>query len=121
MEEPELPQDTPAKYGEFKNGEPSYKFDDLRRRADGKIVVKVRPDVLENDEAILAYFGHEMKELEELREIFAKNGGSLSAQRLHGLIGHPDGSIHQEAAGYGDEQVLKIRAWKAAQNPGGKP
>jgi len=45
----------------------------------GKINVWVRRSVLDSDQAITAVLSHETFEIEALREIFQKNGGSLPA------------------------------------------
>ena len=91
--DPKLPPDAPATYGEFSDRIKIHEFDELRR-GDGKIVVRVRPDVLQSDEAILFSIGHEMEELRTLKRIFEENDGSISRYRIEYLIKHPHGSIH---------------------------
>jgi hypothetical protein len=120
-EDGSLPKDVPAQYAAFDPRQSTYTADDMRRKIDGNIVVKVRPEILQKDESILAIFGHETKEIAELKKIFADNEGGLSASRLHGLIGHPNGSIHQEAVRYGDELVHRFRASKANVSGEKKP
>ena len=75
----------------------------------GKIWVKIRPEVLASDEAILAVFAHEMHELKALREIFANRGGVMRSGELFYLIHHVVGAVHQEAVEVGDEFVISLR------------
>jgi len=71
-------------------------------------MVRVRPEVLQSDEAILAVFGHEMHELNSLRQLFAE-GGSMTSNQLRQLIQAPSGSLHQEAVRIGDLLAESIR------------
>lgn len=79
-------------------------------RADGKIPVYVRARVLESDEAIVAVFGHEMHELNQLRELFAAGSGSMSFARLFGLTspGIP-GNLHDQAWDVADRLVTAMK------------
>ena len=103
-----LPADMPAIYGMFTNQRASHTFDELVN-ARGAILVRVRPEVLHSDEAILAVIGHEMHELSSLKKLFADNGGRLTHERLANLIQAPQGIVHQDAVRYGDELVRNRR------------
>jgi hypothetical protein len=46
----------------------------------GKIVIRVRADILESDEAIVAVFTHETYEFRELRQMLQESGGRISIE-----------------------------------------
>ncbi|WP_386071323.1 hypothetical protein ACFJIW_12010 [Tahibacter sp. UC22_41] len=75
----------------------------------GKINVWIRQSVLDSDQAITAVISHETFEIEALREIFQRNGGSLPAATYRDLTrpGKAD-NPHWQAVDYGDELVWKM-------------
>jgi hypothetical protein len=75
----------------------------------GKIWVRIRPEVLMSDEAIVAVLGHEMHELNALRLLFARNNGVQRSQELYLLIDSAHGVLHHEAVAAGDALVLSLR------------
>lgn len=76
----------------------------------GKINVWVRQSILDSDQAITAVFSHETFEIEILREVFQRNGGSLPAGVYYDLTraGKAD-NPHWQAVDHGDELVWKIQ------------
>jgi Domain of unknown function (DUF4157) len=75
-----------------------------------QIPVRLSDEVLKSDEAIVAVMGHEMHELNSLRELFEKAGGRMRARRLHDLIreGVP-GNLHDQAWDVADDLVSRMR------------
>jgi len=76
----------------------------------GRINVWVRQSVLESDAAITAVLGHETFEIETLREIFQKNGGSIPAGAYEDLTrpGRAD-NPHWQAVDHGDELARRMQ------------
>jgi AraC-like DNA-binding protein len=83
-----------------------------------QIPVRISSDVLRSDEAIVAIMGHEMHELNTLRELFDANGGVMRASELYSHITPLRGvrNIHYRAWDVADELVERMR-----QNSGGTP
>lgn len=80
---------------------------------DGKIVVRIREDVLLSDEAIAAVFEHEMYELNALRNIFSANKGSLPAETFADLVNPGiSGNLHDFAWDAADAIIIRIRGGK---------
>jgi hypothetical protein len=83
-------------------------WSDLVNGLTGKVPFLVRPDILRSDEAIVAVFGHEMYELEALREIL--NEGMTPIEYF---IGHTSpgrrGNLHDQAWDYADDLVERMR------------
>jgi len=101
---------------EFPSPDVRIEWEDLYTRFDD-IAVKMSKDVLSSDEAIVAIISHEMHELNGLRDLFAANGGAMTAGELHRLI-HPGrkGNLHDQAWDVADAHVRKMR-----QTSGGTP
>jgi hypothetical protein len=76
---------------------------------DEEIVLRLRADVLESDEAIVGVFSHEAFELTELRKVLP-DGQALPAQRVFRLIapGIP-GNLHCQAWDIADTNVRAMR------------
>jgi hypothetical protein len=74
----------------------------------GKVPFRIRPDILESDEAIIAVFAHEMFELEKLRPILEE--GKTSIEQFIELTrpGNPR-NYHDEAWTIADEMVERFR------------
>jgi hypothetical protein len=84
-----------------------------------EIPVRLNPEILASDEAIVAVIGHEMHELNGLRRLFEEAGGQIRRVRLARLIreGEP-GNLHDQAWDVADQWVAKLRA---KTPPAGKP
>ena len=71
-------------------------WSDLVHDMTGKVPFRIRPDILESDEAIVAVFAHEMYELEKLRPILQEGETSIEQFVEHTRAGNP-GNYHDEA------------------------
>lgn len=71
--------------------------------------VRLRPDVLESDEAILAVLAHEMHEINFLRTRLS-GGATISGTEYFGLINKDVGTLHVEAWRVALALVDKMRA-----------
>jgi hypothetical protein len=77
----------------------------------GKIKVKVDRRILNSDESIVAVLGHEMYEIDALRQIFASSPAAMQYMDVARLIDAKlGGTIHQQAWDYADNLVLDMRA-----------
>jgi hypothetical protein len=75
-----------------------------------KIPVRLSGEVLNSDEAIVAVMGHEMYELNSLRQLFEDAGGQMKAGRLRELIREGvHGNLHDRAWDEADRLVSKMR------------
>jgi hypothetical protein len=84
-----------------------------------EIPVRLNPEILASDEAIVAVIGHEMYELNGLRRLFDEAGGQMRAGRLSNLVREGiHGNLHDQAWDVADELVAKLRAKTA---PTGAP
>ena len=81
---------------------------DLVHDRTGKVPFRIWSGSLDSDEAIVAVFGHEMYEIEELRPLLLE--GKTTIDEFIGLTcpGNP-GNIHDEAWEVSDELVKKMR------------
>lgn len=105
-----VPPDAWATYGGFKGqigGNNLIRWTDFYKQ--GNIPIRIRPEVLRSDEAILAVFSHEIHEIQSLRTIFSESGGAIRSGRLYELIQPPNGILHQEAVNIGDNLVRQLR------------
>jgi hypothetical protein len=74
-----------------------------------EIVIRIKPDVLANDEAIVAVMAHEAFELNRLCELL--DGSQLRAEEVGKLINPGiDGNLHCQAW---DDADARIVAWRA--------
>lgn len=72
--------------------------------------MRLNPEVLKSDQAIVGTIGHEMHELNSLRELFKESGGQMKAGRLHDLIRESvPGNLHDRAWDVADELVSKMQ------------
>jgi hypothetical protein len=76
----------------------------------GRVPVRVRPEVFQSDERIVAILGHEMHELNGLRSIMDQRG-QISGAELRRLImeGNP-GNLHDQAWDVADDLVARMRS-----------
>jgi hypothetical protein len=81
---------------------------DLMHDLTGKVPFRVRPDILESDEAIVAVFAHEMYELERLRPLLQEGETSIEQFIEHTRAGSP-GNFHDEAWEVADALVKRMR------------
>jgi hypothetical protein len=72
-----------------------------------KIPFLIRKDILYSDEAIVAIIGHEMYELERLRESFGA-GAPIEHWEAETSPNNP-GNFHSKAWDYADELVARMR------------
>jgi len=89
-------------------------WEDFYHPATDKIPVRINAELLKSDEALVAHLGHEMHELNALREIFEASGGSIQAKRLNQLIGtRAEGglpnNLHEQAWDVADRLVYDMR------------
>ncbi len=73
----------------------------------GKIPFLIRKDILESDEAIVAVIGHEIFELEALREAFG-DGAPIEYWEAETSPDNP-GNFHCDAWDYADKLVASMR------------
>ena len=76
-----------------------------------QIPVRLNPQVLASDEAIVAVIGHEMHELNHLRRLFQESGGQMTVGQFRRLVieGIP-GNLHDQAWDVSDNLVTAMRA-----------
>jgi hypothetical protein len=75
----------------------------------GQVPVRVRAEVLESDEQIVAVFAHEMHEINSLRRLF-EEGGSMTGGQLGRLINQGiKGNLHDQAWDAADAAVRRLR------------
>jgi hypothetical protein len=85
-----------------------------------QIPVRLSSGILRSDEAIVAVIGHEMYELNKLREISAANGGVMRADDLHRAITPGrSGNLHVQAWDEADKLVLDLRKRRGGASPPG--
>ena len=80
----------------------------------GDIVLFIRREVLGNDEAILAIFGHEFHELSEFKRLIDEKAGALTIAEMTAYFGVPCGTVHLEAVKVGDALVRTLRKARGA-------
>ncbi|MFE7331280.1 hypothetical protein ACFU8W_41500 [Streptomyces sp. NPDC057565] len=73
------------------------------------MVVRLRPDVLESDEAIVAVLAHEVHEINHLQTILGGKA-TISPARFHALVDSRVGTLHLEAWRIGIALVDRMRA-----------
>lgn len=96
----------------YRNLEPgeTVRWSQFYNNITGKIPVRIRPDVLESDEAIVAIFTHELHELNRLRQMFTANSGVMSAENLYRLVEEGfKNNLHDEAWDLANQAVLRMR------------
>jgi hypothetical protein len=78
----------------------------------GEIVIRLKPKVLDSDEAIVAVLAHEAFELNHLFEVLP-DGAALRAEELYQLIA-PEipGNLHCQAW---DDSDTRIKAWRTTR------
>lgn len=72
---------------------------------EGKFVVRISPDTLRSDDAIVATIAHEVHEITGLRAAFEAN-----ADHVYSLINPRTGTLHCEAWDVADELVRRRQA-----------
>lgn len=109
----DLPDHKRAEYGQLgpKRENQTVGWSDLVNSFTKKVPVALHPDILSSDEEIVGVLGHEMHELNSLREEFAAwPGGRMPVREFHDLI-RPGltGNLHDEAWDIGSALVRKMR------------
>lgn len=109
-----LGKDTYAQYGAFTSSG-NYSWEDMfvPKGADiDWIPIKVRANVFDSDEAIVAVLSHELFEIEKLEEEFKKSK-TISGAKLIQMIGPGvEGNLHSQAWDHADDMVRKMRESK---------
>ena len=107
FEDPSLPSDVYGFYGGFLSSQNVTWKDFYNRKM--QIPVKISSVVLESDEAIVAVLGHEMHELNALREMY-QSRQNIPALELKGLLepGRPK-NLHDQAWDVGNALVSQMR------------
>jgi hypothetical protein len=75
---------------------PTYWTAEPIEKGDRLMIVRLRPDVLMSDEAIVAVLAHEMHEINHLRARL-EDGESMSAAAYLALVNGKSGALHLEA------------------------
>lgn len=101
-----VPDGAYARYGEFYSGK-RYRWADLT--VQGKIPLKVDPEVLLSDEAIVAVLAHEMHEIEALRAMFEERETIPGAELIELVRPDKPGNLHDEAWDKADRLVRAMR------------
>jgi hypothetical protein len=103
-----FPPGVNASYIRFKPSQKFIAWNDFY--VNGKIRVTVSRRVLNSDEAIVAAIGHELYEINGLREIFASSPNPMKYIDVAKLI-EPrlNGTLHQQAWAYADYLVNQMR------------
>jgi hypothetical protein len=89
-------------------------WEDFYHPETGQIPVRVNASLLNSDEALVAHIGHEMYEINSLRDVFEEAGGSLQARQLNRLIAPRENgglinNLHEQAWDEADRLVWKMR------------
>jgi hypothetical protein len=116
-----LPDNAYAAYGTLGNKQAGdlIEWEQFYNRFE-QIPVRLSSDVLRSDEAIVAVIGHEMYELNKLREIFAANGGVMRADDLYRAITPGrSGNLHFQAWDEADTLVAELRKKRGGGAAGG--
>ncbi|QDT55097.1 hypothetical protein Pan44_31380 [Caulifigura coniformis] len=87
-------------------------FDRMRNRF-GKIPIRINPDMMRSDEAIVGVFAHELHELSLFRNAFSKGGGRLTFERWSGeAMPGNYGNFHDQAWDAADTAVRRMRGYQ---------
>ncbi len=104
--DPKVPADRHAEYFFERNADPKKKF--KQDMLEDGVVVRVRPDVLESDEAIVGVLRHETYELEQLARKLA-----TTSMTKGDILSHTDEgrgqNLHGQAWDVADLEVLMMR------------
>ena len=79
------------------------------RQIQGKLVVKLRSSVLDSDERILAVLGHEMHEINALRDMLTERARIAGAELIALTEPNHPGNLHDQAWDVGDRLVRRFR------------
>jgi hypothetical protein len=98
-----------AKYAELRSLSPGQVVPRERfLTADGRYIIRLNPDIMLSDDAILAVLIHETHEIVALEAEFAANAERLSVEDLRSLIDTRVGKLHCEAWDAADRRVLAL-------------
>ena len=91
----------------------SFSWDSLVNPRTEQVMIKLRPEVFESDEAIIGVLTHELFELNPLRKIFDESPAGISALRFANLVneGLP-GNLHDQATAAANAAVMAFRQRK---------
>jgi len=78
---------------------------------DGNVTIHMRESVLDSDESIVAIMEHETFEVEALRDMFTRSGGSLRASEFQKAVSTDiPFNVHWDAVDSGDALVRLMRS-----------
>jgi hypothetical protein len=83
-------------------------WSDMVHDKTGKVPFRIRPDILESDEAIVAVIAHEMYELEQMRPLLLEGKTTIGEFIAETCPGNP-GNFHDEAWEVADRLVERMR------------
>jgi RHS repeat-associated protein len=113
-----LPSNVGAEYGKTpridpRGGMPIIEMNKFfYRLPDGRIMIRVNPNILSSDVNIVGTLGHETHEAMTVEAEFFSQGGRMRADALHGLVNPETGTAHIEAWDFANEVVRKLRGGK---------
>jgi hypothetical protein len=106
-----IPEDAYASYlwlGEMAE-DATVAWNDCVHDRTGKLPVRIRPVVLESDEAIVAVIAHEVYEIVALRAAFAERGVLTAREVYEHISPEVPGNLHHQAVAFGDQLVRAMR------------
>jgi hypothetical protein len=77
---------------------------------EGRVTVRMNPEVLGSDEQIVAVIAHEVHELMRLRQMVESNDETTFGDVLRAINTNSNDNLHGEAWAVGDLYVLEMRA-----------
>jgi hypothetical protein len=83
-------------------------WSDMVHDKTGKVPFRIRPDIFDSDEAIVAVFAHEMYELEQMRPLLLEGKTTIEEFIAETCPGNP-GNFHDEAWEVADRLVERMR------------
>ena len=112
-----LPENVGAEYGQIRNIDPRgpgivqmNKF--FYRLADGRIMIRINPNILGSDENIVGTLAHETHEALTVEGEFASQGNRMRADVLNRLVNPQTGTAHVDAWEFADKLVRALRGQK---------
>jgi hypothetical protein len=115
-----LPSNVGAEYGSIPGVDPRgapriVEMDQfIYRLPDGRMMIRVNPNILSSDENIVGTLAHETHEAQAVEAEFISQGRRMRADVLHRLVNSETGTAHVEAWEFADKLVRLLRG-----RPGG--
>ncbi|MEZ4295811.1 MAG: RHS repeat-associated core domain-containing protein [Polyangiaceae bacterium] len=82
----------------------------IYRVPDGRIAIKINPNILSSDENIVQTLAHETFEALEVEAAFIQQGARMRADVLHGLVNAETGTLHVKAWEFADTILCRFRS-----------